>query len=121
MAGRQKVSKTPEGAILQLILDWLKAEHILAFRNNVLAMPTADGKRFIKAGTPGMADILAFDDWQPASISARLRLSVPTWIEVKAKGGKQSELQKSFQEQVESHGHRYIVAHSLEDAQEALK
>jgi len=46
---------------------------------------------------------------------------VPLWIECKAAKGKQSELQKSFQEQVEREGHRYIVARSIEDVEQALK
>jgi hypothetical protein len=42
------------------------------------------------------------------------------WIEVKSATGKQSELQKSFQAQVEAEGHRYIVARSIEDVEAAL-
>jgi len=43
------------------------------------------------------------------------------WIEVKAPKGIQSELQRSFQLQVESHGHRYILARSLEDVTSLLE
>jgi len=102
-------TKTTEAQTLKAIMDWLQAKGILAYRMNVLAMPTADGKRFIKAGVPGMADILAF----PGAFCVY-------WIEVKAPKGIQSELQKSFQKQVEDHGHRYIVARSLEDVTSLL-
>ena len=118
----RRAPKTPEGALLKLVLDYLAAEHILAFRMNVLAMPTGDGKRFIKAGVPGMSDILAFhggtmqDGYAPYSMPI-----VPIWIELKAPKGKQSELQASFQQQVEEHGHRYVLAYSLEDVKEALR
>jgi len=43
------------------------------------------------------------------------------WIEVKAPKGVQSELQKSFQKQVEDHGHRYAICRSVEDVEELLK
>ncbi|HEY1209161.1 MAG TPA: hypothetical protein VGE85_07320 [Terracidiphilus sp.] len=117
---------TPEGQVLKAVLDYLAARHILAFRMNTLAMPTPDGKRFIKAGVPGMADVLAFSFEQcgePIDEDHRCygRSIVPLWIECKAAKGKQSELQKSFQEQVEREGHRYIVARSIEDVEQALK
>ena len=110
---------TPEGRILNAILQYLAARHILAFRNNVLAMPTADGKRFIKAGTPGMADIVAFT--QCGYHRSRDISQWVWWLEVKTATGKQSELQKSFQQQVESHGHRYAVVRSVEDVEELLR
>jgi hypothetical protein len=102
---------TPEGAILKSILDYLAAKRILAFRMQVGSMPWSDGKRkrFLPFGTQGMADILAFPDGHVL------------WVEVKAAKGKQSEFQKSFQAQVEEHGHRYILARSIEDVEEALK
>ena len=49
---------TPEGLILDSIMDWLAAKHILAFRMPVGgAKVNADYMRF---GVKGMADILAF-------------------------------------------------------------
>jgi hypothetical protein len=126
---------TPEGAVLKAILQYLAARHVLAFRMNTLAMPTADGRRFIKAGVPGMADVLAFptpekcptchdnlgcyDDFGEA-VSCGQLLTIPLWIEAKAVKGKQSELQKSFQAQVEAEGHRYIIARSIEDVEAVL-
>ena len=49
---------TPEGFIQDLILDWLAAKHILAFRMNTGALKI--DKRYVKFGVKGMADILAF-------------------------------------------------------------
>lgn len=105
------------------IMDWLAAEHILAFRMNSGAMfGEYKGKRWaVRFGTPGMADVLAFDDWEPALPSAMMRLCVPTWIECKAPKGVQSEDQKSFEQLVKSYGHRYILAKSLDDVIAALK
>lgn len=94
---------TPEGALQKTILDWLAAKRIMAFRMNTGAVKT--DKRFFRFGVPGMADILAFPDYGDTS--------GVMWIEVKA-GTKQSELQKSFQQQVEAAGHRYILARDLD-------
>ena len=104
-----------ENAIQKCILDYLAAQHILAFR-----MQTGQAKmgdRCVRFGTPGMADILAF----PRVIfKPNLLVSLPLWIEVKTEKGKQSPLQSSFQEQVEAEGHFYILARSIEDVEAAL-
>ena len=42
------------------------------------------------------------------------------WIETKRTRGKQSEMQAEFQRRVEAEGCRYILAHSLDDVEEAL-
>lgn len=122
-------SKTPEGAVLKAVMDYLAVRHVLAFRMNTLAMPTPDGKRFIKAGVVGMADILAFlntsylyeakpldGNWDVQ----QYRLQSALWLECKAGKGKQSEAQKAFQALVESHGHRYAVVRSIEDVEALL-
>lgn len=120
-----------ETAILRGILAYLAARHVLAFRMQTGAdMREYKGKkRRVRYGVPGMADILAF---------ARVRISLTTldypsgkpilsdlpvciWIEVKSATGKQSELQKSFQKQVEEHGHLYVLARSIDDVEAALK
>ena len=110
---------TPEGFIQDLILDWLAAKHILAYRMNTGAMKI--DKRYVKFGVKGMADILAFPTYivlQHPGVAKEY--TVPLWIEVKSDKGKQSLEQKSFQDQVEEHGHNYIVARSIEDVEAAL-
>lgn len=131
----------PEAQVQKLILDWLAAKRIFAIRINVGAMKVDN--RFVRFGAPpGTADILAFPiavprcpqkrgdgcltrakshEWLCTNCSIELLpVSLPTWIECKAPKGKQSELQKSFQAQVESHGHRYVLAKTLEDVKEAV-
>ena len=105
-----------EAQTQRLIMDWLQAKGILAFRMNTGAMSGEHkGKKwFMRFGVPGMADILAFP-----FCSTSLE-QCPAWIEVKGPKGKQSEFQKSFQQQVEIHGHRYILAYSLDDVIKAL-
>lgn len=100
-----------ESQTQKAILDWLAAQRILAFRRNV-GVHEVEGRK-VRYGVPGEADIEAFP--------VQGGYIMPTWIEVKAIKGKQSELQKSFQAQVESHGHRYVIARRLEDVQEALR
>lgn len=123
------MTRTGEGAIQRAILQYLAARHVLAFRMNTGAVHSEyKGKsRFMRFGVPGMADILAFPKIQQSDITgygrgAGLIYEVPAimWIEVKAENGKQSELQKSFQKQVEEQGHRYILARSIEDVEAAL-
>ena len=106
---------TPEGFIQDLILDWLAAKHILAFRMNTGALKI--DKRYVKFGVKGMADILAFPRYR---WELQWEYTVPLWIEVKSEKGKQSAEQKSFQEQVEADGHHYVVARSVEDVEAAL-
>jgi len=106
-----------ETDIQRAILDYLAARHMLAFRMNTGAMVSEykGKKRFMRFGTPGMADVLTFGRYHFMDVS------MPIWIEVKAEKGKQSELQKSFQKQVEREGHRYILAWSVDDVIEALR
>ena len=104
-----------EGPIQAAILQWLAAEHILAFRMQVGAVKLDN--RFVRFGTPGMADILAFPAWHDCG---KARMGSVVWIECKAEKGKQSELQKSFQAQVEREGHRYLLARSVDDVEAAL-
>lgn len=107
-----------EAQLQKLIMDWLAAKHVLAFRMNTGAVKTED--RFFRFGVRGMADILAFkSSAYPSHGSGFISLILPVWIEVKA-ATRQSERQKSFQRQVEEAGHRYILAKSLADVEAVL-
>jgi hypothetical protein len=76
--------------------------------------------RPVSFGVKGMADILAFKLTRHHPAEGGDFIDV-FWIELKADGNRQSEFQKSFQAQVEAHGHTYIVARSLEGVIEVLK
>ena len=117
----------PEAQLQALIMDWLQANHVLAFRMQTGASVSEykGKKRMVRYGVPGMADVLAFrvryrgvDD---QGVWCSFTEITPVWIECKAPDGKQSPLQKSFQAQVESHHHKYIVAYSLDDVIEAVR
>jgi hypothetical protein len=111
---------TPESAIKKAILDYLTARHIFALRmqSGVSFAEYKGKKRAIRYGVAGMSDILAFP--KRCFWPCTMPLSSQLWIEVKTATGKQSELQKSFQKQVEEQGHRYIVARCIEDVEAAL-
>lgn len=65
-------------------------------------------RRFVRFAVPGCADILAIR--KMADLSPTV-----VWIETKSAKGKQTELQKNFQHEVEAYGCIYIVARSLDD------
>ena len=111
--------KTPEGYVKAAIMEYLAAKRIFAVRmNSGMQIGTHKGKNWaIRMNAPGTADILAL----PICCVYGVRHSVPLWIECKAAKGKQSEVQKSFQAQVEAEGHFYILARSIEDVEAALK
>ena len=91
---------TPEGQVVRACLDLLKAERILAFRRNSGVMKV--GKRFVRFGTPGEADIECFPyGWV-------------LWVECKATTDQTAE-QKSFQDMVEHHCHSYLIVRSSDD------
>jgi hypothetical protein len=102
--------RTPESYILSAVLDYLAVKRVFAVRMNSGAMKVDN--RFLRFGAPGMADILAFNRDGD--------LFMPTWIETKAPGGKQSLLQKQFQKMVEDEGHQYIIAYGIQDVEKSL-
>ena len=111
-----------EAQTQKAIMGYLAAKGVLCFRmNSGAVLASHNGKtRMVRYGVPGMADVLAFN-WQWGILHGRenalreVKCLVPVWIEVKGPKGVQSDLQKSFQQQVEAHGHRYVLARSLDD------
>lgn len=91
-----------EAPVKRVIMDYLAAKHVMAFRMNTGAVKT--GNQFFRFGVVGMADILAFTD-----------KGLVVWIETKGTKGKQSEWQLSFQQMVEARGHAYVLANCLEN------
>lgn len=102
-----------ESEVLRQITDYLTAKGILWFRMNSGAMfGSHKGKNWaVRFGTRGMADILAF----VGSSFQTPNFQIPVWIEVKNEKGKMSEYQTFFKELVESRGHFYVLARSVDD------
>ena len=117
-AKQVKLPTGSEAEISRSIMDWLAAKHIFAMRmNSGTRIGAYKGKKWaIHMHEAGTADILA-------SVEAIDRHENPSWlwIEVKDATGRQSDLQRSFQQQVEMEGHRYILARRVEDVEEALR
>lgn len=119
--------RIPESAILRAVMDWLAASRIFAVRmNSGTQIGSHKGKKWaIHMNAPGTADVLAFvtrrRGWfdSPSGPDYTHDCVMPFWLEIKAADGKQSEMQKGFQAQVEAEGHKYAIIRSV-DQLEAL-
>jgi hypothetical protein len=109
--------RTPESYVLQAVLDMLAIRRIFAIRLNTGTMRTPTGRMIqTHSGGAGCADVLAFPRTEYEVSAVRtLYLIVPLWIVCKSSVGKQSALQKSFQESVRFHGHHYLIARGSDD------
>lgn len=120
---------TPEGLVLRSILDYLAAKRILCFRMNTGFLQSKGGS-WVRFGTVGMADILAFPavSYIPTLKGALkveggewVKYIQPLWIEAKAEKRRQTPDQAGFQKIVQDNGHAYIVARSIDDVESWLK
>ncbi len=108
-------TKVLEKIVLTQVLQYLRLKKYLCYRMNTGAAlfdsPSSNGKRrFVRFGEKGMADVLAFT--KGGSV---------IWIECKGTYGKQSEHQKSFQKEVESFGHIYVLSRGLNDIKDLFE
>jgi hypothetical protein len=121
--GRRSVQRAigarSEAEVLRESLKYLKAAGIFAIRLNTGAMEK-DG-RFIRFGTVGCADVLAFLRRQEEGpCGSEVTAIYPVWLEMKSPVGKQSIKQKLFQGIVETESHRYFVIRSVAELIAAL-
>lgn len=91
-------------------METLQFHHIFAIRQNTgnILLENNGRRRMLRAGMPGMADILAL-------VKTDHGFS-PVWIETKTQTGRQSELQKLFEKMVVEDGHHYTIARSADEA-----
>lgn len=94
----------------QIMLEFGSRTDMKIWRQNTGAAKTLDGKRFIRFGVVGCADISGI-------IKGGIRLE----IEVKKRTGQQRKEQKAFQRMIESMGGIYIVARSVDDVYNGLR
>ena len=108
-----------EADVQRSVIELLKRLSILAFRMNsgAFTFEHKGKKRFFRAGTPGMADLLAFP-WVKWSVD--VKAPMPVWIECKSSRGKQSREQELFQKVVESEGHTYLIVQSAAEVYDWL-
>jgi hypothetical protein len=112
--------KTPESYVLRAVMDYLAVRRIFAMRMN---SGTVEDKRGVpvRMHEPGTADVLALPKvGKDAADLWDAHLIRPVWIECKAPNGKQSELQKQFEQRVKAEGHLYVLAFGIEDVEKAL-
>ncbi len=113
--------KTPEGYIKFAIMEYLAARKIFFLRVNSGAILGArEGRtwcvRLAPVGTPDILVLLPKLDGRQRVIE-----TIPVWIETKAGKNVQTPSQIEFQRDVESRGHAYIVAHSIDEAKEFIE
>lgn len=95
----------------KVILEYLRLKKIFHWRNNTGAfLAERKGKQnFIRYGAPGSPDIFV------------LRDGILFGFEVKSDKGKQSDLQKEFEQQMTQNGGWYYVVRSLDEVIKILK
>lgn len=118
------MAQTPEGLILNAIVEYLSVKRVWFRRMNTGAIKV--DKRFFRYGSVGMADVLAIVSRHLVGVTSEGAdwqgwVPHPVWIEVKAPKGHQSPAQLAFQKEVEKEGHGYVVARSVDDVEEYLK
>ncbi len=77
-------------------------------------------KYAIKLAPEGTADILIIRWWYPQGAPNKGETDV-IWIEIKDATGKQSEAQKTFEDEVKAQGCEYYVVRSLDDLIEEVE
>lgn len=105
-----------ETDLVRQILDYLRLRKIWAYRANTGGLRDSRG-RLVRFGVPGHPDIVA--RLKPAGYTGFSGRVV--WVEAKSEKGKQTDLQREWQELAEAHGDLYILARSLDDVREALE
>jgi len=109
---------TPEGAVLDAILDYLAAERITAWRMNTGAVKVDD--RFVRFGVEGFSDIIAIPTVSGHFKGIPVKWTEPWFLEVKSAKGRQSAEQVSFERQVKDAGAQYFLVRSVEDIKREL-
>jgi len=97
-----------EQGIQKQIKDYLTLKGWFVIKNNTVGVWKAKTKHYIPSQSKGLADLTVIKD------------SKVIMIEVKKKGGRQSENQIQFQKDWEQHGGEYMLAYSLEEVIEKI-
>lgn len=98
-----------EGAVKKECMAVMEALSLVCWRMNTGAMKTED--RYVRFGTPGMADIIGLlPDGRFLGVECKRR-----------HGGKQSDDQEDFQEDIEGSKGVYILVHSAGELVDKLK
>ncbi len=104
--------KIPERAIQGQILQYLHYRGIKAYRINAGMIPTGEkrSRRMIRLAPKGFSDIMGV---MPGGRAI--------FVECKAKGGKLSQFQEMFLDEMRQQGAVCIVARSIDDVERELE
>lgn len=109
---RQHLMKIPsevtEHAIQQSIIEWLQYKNWFVWRHNSGMVQTIHNT-MVRMGVAGMPDVFALKD------------GLLIGVEVKRPGKKATELQEQMLKELENHGGRTIIAHSVEEVEQWIK
>lgn len=110
--------RIPESAIQAHVLQYLRLRGIKAYRINAGMIPTGEkrSRRMIRLAPKGFSDIMgvlgeAFGRHKGRAI----------FVEVKAKGGKLTQFQEMFLDEMRQQGAVCIVARSIDDVERELE
>ncbi len=103
-------SKVKESQIQKAILEYLQLRRIYCWKNHSTGIFNAKGGGFIPTGKPGISDILGI-----------LKGGRFLAIEVKKPGGKLSDYQVEFIDDINERGGLAFVAYSIDDVITKLK
>ncbi len=105
---RPSAGSSREAPVLRACLQWLRKHGVFAWRNNS-GMLWANGQP-VAFGYPGSADILGLlPDGRFLA------------VECKSEKGRQSPLQKTFEENIKRNNGVYVLAYSAADLEVALR
>jgi len=105
------MTELKEADIQKDILNYLRLNGFMAWRNNTTGVYSAKLGHYIKSGSgtlKGVSDIIA------------LKNGAILFLEIKTKTGKLSDNQKQFLKDVKKHGAIGLVARSISDVEKVL-
>ena len=102
----------PEREVVKVVLTVLALNrNIRVWRRNTGALSSKDGKRFVRFGVPGMADVFGIIRTMRCPVCGRLTgTGVHLEIECKRYGGRLSPAQKDFLATIHKYGGKTLVA-----------
>lgn len=109
MTSATKAFKVSEKDLQRTILSWLAVKRIFAYKNNTVGIWKQATQTYIPSPSRGAPDIVA------------IFKGVFCGVECKSTGGRQSDHQKLFQQEVEKAGGIYILADSFESFEKQFK
>lgn len=105
-----------ESDLLRACRQLLELRGWVVYRVNSGALPLESGgkRRYVRFGTPGMADLLALRE-------GLCREPAVLWVETKGPTGTQRASQRAFEKQVKACGCNYLLVRDLRELEAFLE